>query len=163
MAGLRHGPCLVIRAVREQHPRGSGLLVGQGDCGDVGVGSRLKLRHPQSDGGRRFFEEPQHAARTVDEQCPDIGVPSLANAKQCRSTASRMLPGDEAQPGGKIAPSSEPSAVADGSNDCCCGDRPDSRDGCEALACGVLLRDCLELSLEVVGINLHPLFEEHTQ
>jgi hypothetical protein len=49
-------------------------------------------QEPTSDCCFWTFEEAQHAARAMDEQCTDIGIATFADPKQRWMTARGMLP-----------------------------------------------------------------------
>src|SRR3984893_15129652 len=70
----------------------------------------------------------------MDQNRSQIGIATFADAEQSRFSATRMLPGYQAQPGGELPTVLKGLSVAPGRNKSCCYQRTDSFHRCDSLA-----------------------------
>lgn len=80
---LQRIECLVFR---QQRPDGSGVLVGQGDGGNVLVAPAHQLDVPSLIGVGAFLCSAQDGPATVDQQRAQVHVPALADPKDAGVT-----------------------------------------------------------------------------
>src|SRR5690348_11769629 len=88
-------------------------LVGQRHDRDVAMGAGEKPAQPSPKRRLARRQRWHRCSGAVDEQHPQVFVPSLADAEQLRLAAGRVLLGDEPEPGTKVASTPECGTVTD--------------------------------------------------
>ena len=118
------------------------------------MGSGVQSVKPGSD-RYAFTLDPQHGRScAVDEDFSQIDVASLADAEQLSLTSGRILPWNNAEPGGELPTPAEGCAVADRRNDGCRDNRSDAWDLANARAASVGRGDPLEFVVEFLNLLL---------
>lgn len=120
--------CSVVLAAREHRPDHACVLsrecygrfvlapaLGQGDC-------------PTAERIVTLWGVAQRGARPVDQQRAQIPIARSGDASQPGLTATGMLLGSQAQPGGKLPPILEELALADARHHRCGRNRPHPRE-----------------------------------
>ena len=80
-----------------------------------------------------------HAHGAHDQQATDVGLAHLADRAQPGLAASRPLPGDQAKPGGKVAPAVKCVEIRCECRDGASGDGADPGDGAQSPQLGIEL------------------------
>src|SRR5215813_12628615 len=115
--------------------------------------------HPLSKACGVVPDAKQHGTSTVDQHASQIDVAALADAQQFLFAAGGVLPGNDAQPGGKVAPAPKGSSVADGGYGGAGDQRTEAGNLVQPPAERILFADALDFlrdRLDVV-VNLFPL------
>ena len=104
--------------LRQQRPGDPCGLIGLGDAGTVLPAPGFDPLEPATPGIHLAIDDPQHRAGTMDEEGAEVAIPALRHPQQRRLPPRRMLPGDETQPGGKLAAILEVGRIAHGCHQC---------------------------------------------
>ena len=73
------------------------------------------------------LRHPDYGARTVDQQCPQIGIAALADAKQSLAAATGVLLGNKSEPGSQLLAVIERLRIASRGHESARHDRADAR------------------------------------
>ena len=94
----------VVALVGEQRPDDAGVLVGQGDGGNVSVASSDQAREPAVGLISSVRKVSQHRASAMDKQRAQVSVAVLAYAQQPGLAARGVLARYQPDPGGHLPP-----------------------------------------------------------
>src|SRR5674476_118793 len=121
-------PALVILVLGQQRPGYAGILVGQGNSGDIGVHTSEQFVQPAWLLWGLFFSlcSKDSRARTVNEQGAQVTVPAFGNAQQRSAPAAGMLTWHQTEPGRQLAGLLEVRDISYGAQQCAGRQGPDT-------------------------------------
>jgi hypothetical protein len=139
-------PGLIFLLPSDQRPKNSGVLVRQGHGSLVLPSPRFELTKPITPSiGLRIVESAQNRSTSVNQELPNVFVPSFADPQEPGFSAAGMLPGNQSYPSGKLPTISEGSPVSHGRN---------HRRGCEDANSRNLLNPPIHLLASTDGLDL---------
>ena len=94
----------VAFAPSHHRPRHPGDLVGERDGRDLRWSPRQQRGEPRPMPGAMDFGIADHSQRACREQTAQVAITAFADTAEPTLTSTRVLPGNEADPGREIAP-----------------------------------------------------------
>ena len=129
---------LEVFSVMQHRPREPGVLGCNGNHGFPVASSFDELARPAAETVLFVSEASQYRACSHDEQAAQVGVSGFGDAAETGFAAAAVLTGDEADPGGKLAPVTEIVALANAGDQSTGGGGTDAGELHEATAAGIL-------------------------
>jgi len=115
-------------AFSQDSPGDASQLVGERDGDNVVVCAGRELIGPKVNRPRFAAFADKDSVGALDEEATNVGIAALADPKEFRLAAGRMLAWDQSQPGREIASAPKRSAIADGCYQRRRDDRANTRD-----------------------------------
>ena len=142
----------VVALVGEQRPDDAGVLVGQGDGGNVSVASSDQAREPAVGLISSVRKVSQHRASAMDKQRAQVSVAVLAYAQQPGLAARGVLARHQPYPGGYLPPVAEVLRIPDAGDQGARGERADAPDALQSAAILVVPVPGDDLALELLDL-----------
>ena len=120
--------------VHEQCPYDPCVLVGERYGGNVRVAPTDQANQPLTRAAKPPLRLQKDCASTVDQQCSEVCIAPLADSEKALFAAGRILPWNKAEPRGKLSTVPERRRVSYARHQRRRAERPDARDGFQALA-----------------------------
>jgi hypothetical protein len=134
---LYEGLDAVLLVMREERPSHAGALIGSGDGRAVVAASGETRCEPPTPIARLRIAPAARGSGAVHESCAQIAVAACADPEAPWRASRRVFPGDQPEPGRKLAAVREPGRNADGRQDGGGTDGSNPRQGLQPLTCGM--------------------------
>ncbi len=104
---------VVVRVACQHGPKDASIFVGHGDDGFLPADALMQVAQPHGDAVAAFGGAEQGGLGALDEQGAQVVIAAFGNAPQAVFATGRILTGNQAEPGSKLARGIELAHVAD--------------------------------------------------